>query len=95
MIVHPAIKNNALAISKAGLAFTFGIAASAIMLVSINAYLEPAKPRTVCAIEVTMNDGNVYRPSVADTCKEAWQGFKFESLAGRDWRQVLAVAIDE
>ena len=91
MKVHPAIRANALEISKAALVGMFGISAAAIMIAAIANHT----PRTVCAIEVTMNDGNVYRPSVADTCAEAWEGFKFESLAGRDWRQVLAVAIDE
>lgn len=95
MNVHPVIKENALAISKAGLAFTFGIAASAIMLVSVDAYIKrnPAPaPETACAIEYSTTDGNLYRPSVADTCKEAWAGFDWNSLPD-NWREVMATRI--
>lgn len=94
MTIHPTIRNHAIALSRVGLAFTAAFAGGAIMIASVAAYIDHT-PRTVCAIEVTMNDGNIYRASVADTCAEAWQGFKFESLAGRDWQSVIAVAVDK
>lgn len=76
--------------------FALGALATSAAVVALGIIaFPPKKTRTVCAIEVTMSDGNVYRPSVADTCKEAWAGFNFKSLAGREWDSVLAVAIDE
>lgn len=82
------VKMNARIASAA--AYAILIASSAVVF--LVAVTKPS--HRYCAIEYTTTDGNRYRPSVADTCEEALQGFNWQSLPA-DWREVVTVRFSE